>query len=174
MSSAEQSGCSPRTRCDPKFCRCQLRDDAIRWALQAEHRLQDHSPSYSWRLGGWVRLEELAQGHSQQVRGQGSSPGSSKEGLRPGIFGYLLILVKQYPVLRLCKIGCVPGSCILLLWFQTPSRHHPQCPEDSHGLYLPSRKCRRNLLLVQLFRYFKSHIFNSVLCQVYHDGLKLK
>lgn len=99
MSSAEQSGCSPRARCDPKFCRCQPRDDAVRWAVQAEHRLEDHSPSYSWRRGGWVRLEELAQGHSQQVQGQGSSPGSSKEGLRPGIFGYLLILVTQYPVL---------------------------------------------------------------------------
>lgn len=80
MSSAEPSGCSPRTRCDLKFCRCQLWDDTVRRALRAEHRLEDHSPSYSWRLGGWVRLEELAQGHSQQVHGQGSSPGSSKEG----------------------------------------------------------------------------------------------
>ena len=129
----------------------------------------------TWRLGEVRGTCPRSQPTSE---GSGVKSGLLERGLETWHFWVFAHLSKTVPspawLLRLCKIGCVPGSCILLLWFQTPGRHHPQCPEDSHGLYLPSRKCRRNLLLVQLFRYFKSHIFNSVLCQVYHDGLKLK
>ena len=80
------------------------------------------------------------------VRGQVRAP-QKRVLLESWHFWVFAHLSKTVPspawLLRLCKMGCVPGSCTLLLWFQTLSRHHPQCPEDSHGLYLPSRQCRR-------------------------------
>lgn len=74
----------------------------------------------TWRLG---EVRGTCPRSQPTSAGSGVKSGLLERGLETWHFWVFAHLSNTVPspawLLRLCKIGCVPGSCILLLWFQT-------------------------------------------------------